>query len=177
MGLKDEAMREIEALEVGIHKRDIEIDRLNAELSALASRPTQSDVSDGELAGLIVCMVSDFEAGCVQDSMQVRPADLLDQMNRRKKVRTDVASAITTHVASALRAKEAECVECLKRSLEALSEAREMLGVFEDNGGHDGLGGKGYLATIDHMDEARKANRQLLASHRNEKIKREKHDN
>ena len=44
----------------------------------------------------------------------------------------------------------------------ALSEAREMLGVFEDHGGHDGLNGKAYLATVDHMDEARKSIRVLL---------------
>jgi hypothetical protein len=56
-----------------------------------------------------------------------------------------------------------ELLEALKASDRALSEAREMLGVFEDHGGHDGLGGKGYLATIDHMDEARRVNRALFA--------------
>ena len=50
----------------------------------------------------------------------------------------------------------------LKASSRALSAAREMLGVFEDNGGHDGLGGKGYLATLDQIDDAQATNRVLF---------------
>lgn len=56
-----------------------------------------------------------------------------------------------------------ELREALRKADTALSEAREMLGVFEDHGGHDGLGGKGYVATIDHMDEARKQAKCLLS--------------
>jgi len=55
-----------------------------------------------------------------------------------------------------------ELLAALQASDTALSEAREMLGVLEDHGGHDGLGGKGYAATIDHMDAARKANRAFI---------------
>ena len=56
-----------------------------------------------------------------------------------------------------------DLLKALKASDRALSEAREMLGVFEDNGGHDGLGGKGYTATIGHMDKAQSTNRKLFA--------------
>jgi hypothetical protein len=42
----------------------------------------------------------------------------------------------------------------LSEALTALAAAREMLGVFEDNGGHDGLSGKGYRATLDGIDRA-----------------------
>jgi hypothetical protein len=48
-----------------------------------------------------------------------------------------------------------DLLTALRLADRALEEAREMLGVFEDHGGHDGLSGKGYRATIDHMDEAR----------------------
>lgn len=42
----------------------------------------------------------------------------------------------------------------VKALARAVGEAREMLDVFEDNGGHDGLGGKGYMATLKHIDDA-----------------------
>ena len=41
----------------------------------------------------------------------------------------------------------------LRESHRVLNEAREMLGVLEDHGGHDGLCGKGYSAVLDHIDE------------------------
>lgn len=69
---------------------------------------------------------------------------------------TRMANASLIAVAPALLA-------ALIDSERALGEAREMLGVFEDNGGHDGLRGEGYRACIDHMDDARSANRAALA--------------
>lgn len=46
-------------------------------------------------------------------------------------------------------------LEAAKKARESLAESREMLGVFEDNGGHDGLMGKGYAAVLDHIDTAK----------------------
>jgi len=48
----------------------------------------------------------------------------------------------------------AEARASLKACLAALAAAREMLGVMEDHGGHDGLGGKGYRAALDQIDES-----------------------
>lgn len=44
--------------------------------------------------------------------------------------------------------------EELRRAREVLREAKEMLGVFEDNGGHDGMMGKAYLVVLDHIESA-----------------------
>lgn len=50
----------------------------------------------------------------------------------------------------------------IKQMYRTLGEAREMLGVFEDNGGHDNLGGRGYAATLDHIDNDRALVRESL---------------
>ena len=59
-------------------------------------------------------------------------------------------------------AGEADLRNLAEKAGRVLGEAREMLGVFEDNGGHDGLGGRGYLAVLDHIDDVRAEIRQAL---------------
>jgi len=65
------------------------------------------------------------------------------------------------------RIKDKEIRELVAFCHNTLNEAREMLGVLEDKGGHDGLMGKGLLATLDHIDEAR--NKTWYALFSNEK--------
>lgn len=63
---------------------------------------------------------------------------------------------------------ELRLLAALQQSNRALGEAREMLGVFEDHGGHDGLGGKGYVATLNHIDDAASAIKHALAGFRSQ---------
>lgn len=54
-----------------------------------------------------------------------------------------------------LEAQLSQRTGLVREMVRTLAAAREMLGVFEDNGGHDGLGGKGYLACLDQIDMAK----------------------
>lgn len=51
-----------------------------------------------------------------------------------------------------------------RSALDALASAREMLGIFEDHGGHDGLNGEGYRATLDQIDDTATSLRAALAA-------------
>jgi hypothetical protein len=48
--------------------------------------------------------------------------------------------------------------------LKVRSDGDPLLGIFEDHGGHDGLSGKAYRATRDHIDALAKELRAELAT-------------
>ena len=62
-----------------------------------------------------------------------------------------------------LKADNEALLDLVRKQHVVLGEAREMLGVMEDHGGHDGIGGKGYLATLDHIDQCRRAGMEAIA--------------
>lgn len=68
----------------------------------------------------------------------------------------------------AMREKARRLEEAAEKLYLAMEESRELLGVFEDNGGHDGLAGKAYALAIDHAEDARGFYREALADFRRE---------
>lgn len=89
---------------------------------------------------------------------EVARVHMLRSTNAEENANRDVMIANARLIAAA-----PELLGADDQASRALSAAREMLLVFEDHGGHDGLGGKGYAATLDQIDGALAALRSARA--------------
>ena len=131
------------------------IDRLDSELAKaqkrigeLVSQEPCPKCGSGIESACYGCRLKDAEAKIEKlRSLNHEAADMLERVIKER---------------GEARAALPEVMRALLKSNEALAEAREMLSVLEDNGGHDGLMGKGLVATLDHIDTARKANVGIL---------------